>query len=189
MKTIVLMGIKHCGKSTQGKIISQKLNLPFYDTDDVIAEMTGKTPREIYTEKGQEGFMEAEKNACEFVKKETALKNINAVIATGGGICGNTQAVEILKSFGTLVFLEVEEKIATARVLREIKVEPDGTLSNMPAYIAKKNPRTVQDAGMIFHDFFSERVKVYKELVDLTINVSGSSKSENADKIIEAVNS
>ena len=51
MKTIVLMGIKHCGKSTQGKIISQKLGLPFYDTDDVITLLTGKTPREIYTEK------------------------------------------------------------------------------------------------------------------------------------------
>mgnify|MGYP003541431241 FL=1 len=67
MKTIVLMGIKHCGKSTQGKIISQKLGLPFYDTDDVITLLTGKTPREIYTEKGAEGFMEAEKYACEYV--------------------------------------------------------------------------------------------------------------------------
>lgn len=189
MKTIVLMGIKHCGKSTQGKIISQKLGLPFYDTDDIITLLTGKTPREIYTEKGAEGFMEAEKNACEYVKNETALKNNNAVIATGGGICNNAQAVEILKSFGILVYLDIEEKIATARVLSEIQVAPDGSLSNMPAYIAKKNPRTIKDAGNIFHDFFTEREKIYKGITDLSINVSGSSKSENADRIIEAVNS
>ena len=47
--SIVLMGIKHCGKSTQGRIISKKLSVPFFDTDDVILEMTGKTPRQIYT--------------------------------------------------------------------------------------------------------------------------------------------
>ena len=136
MKTIVLMGIKHCGKSTQGRLISQKLGLPFFDTDDVIAEMTGKTPREIYTEKGQEGFIEAEKKACQQVKDRTGGTD-SCVIATGGGICNNPDAVEILRSFGTLVYLEVDEKIAASRVLREIKKEADGTLSNMPAYIAK----------------------------------------------------
>ncbi|MBQ0039381.1 MAG: shikimate kinase [Treponema sp.] len=187
MKTIVLMGIKHCGKSTQGRLIAQKTGLPFYDTDNVIEEMTGKSPREIYTEKGQEGFIEAEKEACRFVKEQTADKGLVAVIATGGGICNNRQAVEILKSFGTLVFLEVEEHIATSRVLREIKVSPEGILSNMPAYIAKKNPRTLEDCGNIFHDFFVEREKIYKEMVDLSIDVSGLSKGENADKIIATV--
>ncbi len=152
MKTIVLMGIKHCGKSTQGRLISQKLGLPFFDTDDVIAEMTGKTPREIYTEKGQEGFIEAEKKACQQVKDRTGGTD-SCVIATGGGICNNPDAVEILRSFGTLVYLEVDEKIAASRVLREIKKEADGTLSNMPAYIAKKIPSPLLNAGtysMIF---------------------------------------
>ena len=186
MKTIVLMGIKHCGKSTQGKLISQKLGLPFFDTDDVIAEMTGKTPREIYTEKGQEGFIEAEKKACLQVKDRTGGTDC-CVVATGGGICNNPDAIEILRSFGTLVYLEVEEKIAASRVLREIKKEKDGTLSNMPAYIAKKNPRTIAECGDIFHDFFVEREKIYRNIADLSIDVSGSSKGENADRIIAAV--
>lgn len=186
MKTIVLMGIKHCGKSTQGRLISQKLGLPFFDTDDVIAEMTGKTPREIYTEKGQKGFIEAEKKACQQVKDRTGGTD-SCVIATGGGICNNPDAVEILRSFGTLVYLEVDEKIAASRVLREIKKEADGTLSNMPAYIAKKNPRTIAECGDIFHDFFVEREKIYRDIADLSIDVSDSSKSGNADRIIAAV--
>lgn len=186
MKSIVLMGIKHCGKSTQGKLISQKLGLPFYDTDDVITELTGKTPREIYSEKGQEGFIEAEMQACLHVKKMTDGIS-QAVIATGGGVCNNPKAVEVLKSFGTLVFLVVEEKIASSRVLREIKKEADGTLSNMPAYIAKKNPRTISECGAIFHDFFVEREEIYRNIADISIDVSGSSKGENADRIISAV--
>ena len=64
------MGIKHCGKSTQGKILAKKMGAQFYDTDDVITEQTGKTPRQIYTESGEEGFKTAEKNACQFVAEK-----------------------------------------------------------------------------------------------------------------------
>lgn len=189
MKTIVLMGIKHCGKSTLGKFISKKFNLSFFDTDDVILLMTNSTPREIFLEKGEEGFIEAEKNACEYIKNEIVSKKLNAIIATGGGICNNIQAVKILKSFGILVFLKIEERIATSRVLREIKVAKNGSLSNMPAYIAKKNPHTVYDVGFIFHDFFIERERIYQNITDFSIDVSDSSKSKNADKIINFVNS
>ena len=55
-KCIVLMGIKHCGKSTQANFLSEYFKIPSFDTDDLIFELTGKTPRQIYTELGEEGF-------------------------------------------------------------------------------------------------------------------------------------
>ena len=188
--SIILMGIKHCGKSTQGRIISKKLSVPFFDTDDVVFEMTGKTPRQIYTELGNEGFQEAEEKACSFL-----LEIINssaekyAVIATGGGICGNKKALDVLKKIGTFVFLKTPERIASFRVLREISVAQDGTLLNVPAFIAKKNPRSVADAKKIFHDFFIERECIYEQLADVVIDMSSSSKEANAAKIIESVSS
>ena len=39
MKSIILMGIKHCGKSTQGRLLGGMLSLPFMDTDDVIGDV------------------------------------------------------------------------------------------------------------------------------------------------------
>ena len=188
--SIILMGIKHCGKSTQGRIISKKLSVPFFDTDDVVFEMTGKTPRQIYTELGNEGFQEAEEKACSFLlEKINSSAEKNAVIATGGGICGNKKALDVLKKIGTFVFLKTPERIASFRVLREISVAQDGTLSNVPAFIAKKNPRSVADAKKIFHDFFIERECIYEQLADVVIDMSGSSKESNAAKIIEAVSS
>ncbi len=188
--SIILMGIKHCGKSTQGRIISKKLSVPFFDTDDVIFEMTGKTPRQIYTEFGNEGFQEAEEKACSFLlEKINSSAEKNAVIATGGGICGNKKALDVLKKIGTFVFLKTPERIASFRVLREISVAQDGTLSNVPAFIAKKNPRSIADAKKIFHDFFIERELIYEQLADVVIDMSGSSKEANAAKIIEAVSS
>ena len=50
MASIILMGIKHCGKSTQAALISKKLNMPKYDTDDVVEKLSGKTPRELYVQ-------------------------------------------------------------------------------------------------------------------------------------------
>lgn len=188
--SIILMGIKHCGKSTQGRIISKKLSVPFFDTDDVIFEMTGKTPRQIYTELGNEGFQEAEEKACSFLlEKINSSAEKNAVIATGGGICGNKKALDVLKKIGTFVFLKTPERIANFRVLREISVVQDGTLLNVPAFIAKKNPRSVADAKKIFHDFFIERECIYEQLADVVIDMSSSSKEANAAKIIESVSS
>lgn len=188
--SIILMGIKHCGKSTQGRIISKKLSVPFFDTDDVVFEMTGKTPRQIYTELGNEGFQEAEEKACLFLlEKINSSAEKNAVIATGGGICGNKKALDVLKKIGTFVFLRTPERIASFRVLREISVAQDGTLLNVPAFIAKKNPRSVADAKKIFHDFFIERECIYEQLADVVIDMSSSSKEANAAKIIESVSS
>lgn len=188
--SIILMGIKHCGKSTQGRIISKKLSVPFFDTDDVVFEMTGKTPRQIYTELGNEGFQEAEEKACSFLlEKINSSAEKNAVIATGGGICGNKKALDVLKKIGTFVFLRTPERIASFRVLREISVAQDGTLLNVPAFIAKKNPRSVADAKKIFHDFFIERECIYEQLADVVIDMSSSSKEANAAKIIESVSS
>lgn len=188
--SIILMGIKHCGKSTQGRIISKKLSVPFFDTDDVVFEMTGKTPRQIYTELGNEGFQEAEEKACSFLlEKINSSAEKNAVVATGGGICGNKKALDVLKKIGTFVFLRTPERIASFRVLREISVAQDGTLLNVPAFIAKKNPRSVADAKKIFHDFFIERECIYEQLADVVIDMSSSSKEANAAKIIESVSS
>ena len=103
MKSIVLMGIKHCGKSTQARMISEKLGCDSFDTDDVIAEMTGKTPREIYTESGEGEFKKAEVMACRKVCGDLSASGKRAVIATGGGICNNPEAIEVLRKTGTLV--------------------------------------------------------------------------------------
>ena len=121
MSSIILLGIKHCGKSTQGKLLAKHFSCPFFDTDDEVTALTGKSPREIYSELGKEAFIEAEKNACQnLVEKilsqasaSTAQSQAEAnvsVIATGGGICNNPAALEILHKIGKFVFFERRRK-------------------------------------------------------------------------------
>ncbi|MDY5046660.1 MAG: shikimate kinase [Treponema porcinum] len=100
-KSIILLGIKHSGKSTQGELLANHIGCPFIDIDTVITEMTGKTPRELYNENGPAGFMEAEENAC--IQTAQKYKDSQVVIATGGGICENAPALEKLRQLGEFV--------------------------------------------------------------------------------------
>ena len=198
-RSIILCGIKHCGKSTLGKMLAAALDLDFYDTDDLIYEQTGMDARAIYKSQGKDAFMAAELKACEYLQEllsapneasqaqnAAAAKPKCAVIATGGGICQNEPAIAILKKLGTIVYLEVPEITAAGRIVREARFLPDGTIQNLPAYIANKNPAGQKEVRAIFHDFYMERTKKYRSLADITVQAQGS-RSENTKKILSAL--
>ncbi|MCR5217720.1 shikimate kinase [Treponema sp.] len=187
MESIILMGIKHCGKSAQGKLLSQKLSLPFYDIDDLISEYNKMSPREIYTSKGEEGFKEAEADACKKLADLLAEKKQDAVIATGGGICNNKKALDILHPLGKFIFLCTPEKTAADRIMREAKKGKDGKPENLPAYIAKKNPCSIEEARTIFHDFYVERISIYESIADEKVIMKDAPKNVNTDQIIAVI--
>ncbi len=187
MKSIILMGIKHCGKSTQAKLVGKKLGLPVFDTDTLVEDETGFSPREIYTQKGEQAFKDAETNACLNLKEKLLQEKKDAVIATGGGICNNPSALEILKSIGVCVFLKADEKIAVERILKEAAVAEDGSIKNLPAYIAKKNPQSLEEVREIFHGFYEERSKIYSNIADKTVKMGNAPKWVNTRQIVEVL--
>ena len=210
-RVLVLMGIKHCGKSTQGKCIAQRLGVPFYDTDDVLKKMTNLSAREIYTAKGEAAFMQAEAEACRNVVQKvnssvsvkqndvpaTAASGVpfTAVIATGGGICKNDEAIKALRSVGVFVFLCAPEKIAADRIVREAVVAPDGTITNLPAYIAnysdatgvKKSPHSIAEVRDIFHKFYTERIACYSKIASVTVQMIDAPIAVNTQRILDAI--
>ena len=72
---IVLTGIMGCGKTTIGKIVSEKLNMRFIDIDEYIEQMHGKIS-EIFL-KGEDYFRNIEHNSVLDISKMH-----NVVIAT-----------------------------------------------------------------------------------------------------------
>lgn len=183
-KNIILLGIKHSGKSTQGKLLAKKLNCAFCDSDEVIVKMTGKTPREIYDESGADAFMQIELDACKKIIEDRRKK---VVVATGGGICDNVAAVELLGAFGKFVFLETPEKIASDRIVRKISIGADGKMENLPAYIKKENPQDIMDVRKIFHEYYERRTKAYRKIAAVTIRLDNAPIWKNAELIWEAV--
>ena len=115
--SIVLMGCKHCGKSTQGKLLAEKLGVNFFDTDEEITKREGKTPSEIITEKGEPAFRDIEASVC----ADLATKN-NVIISTGGGAILRNENVVNLKHNGVVFFID--------RELEKIRPTGDRPLSN-----------------------------------------------------------
>lgn len=204
-RALIFVGIKHCGKSTQGKRIASHLGLEFFDTDDLIQKYEGISPRELYTKFGKEKFMQAEQNACQRLAEYFESQNRNSsqkmcdnaaqfetrekpsfVVATGGGVCENQKTVEILKSFGTIIFLQANENTAADRIVREADFSTN-PIQNVPAYIAEKNPRTEKEVRELFHDFFMRRNNRYKEIADVVVQMENASKETNTKQILAAL--
>ena len=184
-RSVVLMGIKHCGKSTHGKKLARELGCLFFDADDEIHEVTGKTAREIYTEQGESGFMKAEAEACRVLAEKAA--GSPCVIAAGGGICNNSTALAALHACCVFVFMDVRESAAADRIVREAVPDGKNGFTNLPAYIAKENPHSERDVRAVFHRFYVDRVSKYKSIADCTVTMTGLSVKNNAACISTAL--
>ena len=77
---IVFLGMMGSGKTSIGKIISNKLKLDFYDVDNIIEEHLKMKISEIFFKKGEGFFRKIE----EKITIDT-LKKKNIVLALGGG--------------------------------------------------------------------------------------------------------
>lgn len=176
---IILLGIKHCGKSTLGRMLADQLDCAFYDTDDLILEMTGRSPRQICREEGEGEFMAAEANACRHLRRLVEdLPDGQCVVATGGGVCSNREALAVLEGMGFFIFLEVPKETATRRILQEIQWE-GGAMKNLPAYIEKENPGTPERVAEIFGGFYDRRSALYRQLAQISCSLNGETPAEN----------
>lgn len=109
-ENIVLTGMPGSGKTTVGKLLANKLGRPYYDTDDRITEVTGKTPAQIISDQGEAAFRDIE---SEVIRKLSAENG--AVIATGGGAILRPENIDALRMNGRIFFLNrpVEQLIPT----------------------------------------------------------------------------
>jgi shikimate kinase len=181
-----LTGVKHSGKTTLGKLLADILNAEFIDMDDVIARQCGMSAREVFTQRGEAGFRDAELEACGTVCGELASGSKSAVVATGGGFCDNLPAVALVRQTGLVVYLDVPEKIVLERILKETRRADDGSLQNLPAYIARHNPRSEEDAARLFRPVFEKRSARYAEIAD-AVFAPGLSAERNARELADIV--
>ena len=103
-ENIVLIGMPSCGKSTVGRLIAKKLGRNFIDTDALIVEKEKRPITEIFSEMGEAGFRDLERDAVLFA----ANSHTGAVIATGGGAILRDENVRALKRSGKLYFINRE---------------------------------------------------------------------------------
>jgi shikimate kinase len=122
---VVLCGMDGCGKTTIGKKISEKLNIPFMDTDQLIeqayaANGEALSCREIFRKEGAEAFRKMEKEQVINLNPEGTT-----ILATGGGTLDDPESLEFLKKYGTLIYLKCSLDVIWERMQK----------SGIPAYL------------------------------------------------------
>lgn len=76
-----LIGLPGSGKSTVGRQLSRRLQLPFVDSDQVIEQQLGCSIREYFEREGEDRFREIEASVI-----DQLTQNRPGVLSTGGGV-------------------------------------------------------------------------------------------------------
>ncbi len=79
-KPIVLIGLPGCGKSSVGRRLGQRLQLPFVDSDHVIEQRIGCSIRDYFEREGEVSFRDVEQQVI-----ADLAATAQGILATGGG--------------------------------------------------------------------------------------------------------
>jgi shikimate kinase len=99
------------GKSVVGRLLAERLDLPFYDLDEEIERSAGMTIERIFEERGEAAFREEEARVlARFCRRE------KGVLATGGGTVLRDVNRGLLARWGTTVYLRADPGTLAARL-------------------------------------------------------------------------
>ena len=106
MVRIILIGYMGAGKTTVGKDLAKSLGVPFYDLDWYIETRMRKKVKEIFDERGEDGFRTIERNMLHEVAEFE-----NVVISCGGGTPCFFDNMDYLNRQGEVVYLKATPEI------------------------------------------------------------------------------
>ena len=165
-RTIALIGLMGVGKSTVGRRLAQRLDLPFIDGDEAIESAARMTVSDIFSQLG-----EAEFRAGEARVMRRLLDGPPIVLATGGGAVLNPGTRALMKEQATTVWLRAELAIVANRVQRR----------DTRPLLRGKDPLQALSA------MAEVRYPIYAETADLTVDVGAGAHAQAVDAIVKAL--
>jgi len=172
---IFLVGVKHTGKSRIARLVARGMNRSPVDIDEQVEQMYVAEFREllavrdIYRRDDGQTFRRLEAAAC----GQAGRSPEPVVVATGGGLCDNSEAVAELRS-GFIVALEVDPELLFKRIVR----------NGIPAFMSAS---TSAEARVEFADLHRRRLVLYREMSDVVVEAGDRQPAEIAAEVIMRV--
>lgn len=163
-RRIALIGLRGAGKSTLGRALAARLELPFLQLNKAIEQEAGMQLPEIFDLFGQSAFRRLERSALDRLLDE----NRTAVIETGGGLVSEAETFERL--------------LATCHTIW-LQADPD---EHMQRVIAQGDHRPMagnREAMADLERILSERKALYSK-ADTVLNTSGRSEDECLEELV-----
>lgn len=147
MKNLILTGFMGTGKTTIGRIVSERLSMDFADTDQLAEKIAGMSIYEMFSRFGEPYFRRVEKEA---VKKVCSLAN--CVVATGGGTLLDEENFRLLASTGPIVCLTA----SPTTILRNVEKCPQARPLLEGRYTVEYIDRLIRERERYYNkaDFF-----------------------------------
>jgi len=159
---VYLVGFMGSGKSTVGRILSEKLAVPLVDLDARIEDEAGRCVSEIFAEEGEPVFRSREHDALLKMEGEES-----SVVACGGGVILSDENRAFLKRTGVVIYLGITAAEALARV--------GG---------AETRPLLAGDSGAMAATLLQARETLYRAVADVSIDTVGKTPDQVANEAL-----
>ncbi len=164
-RSIVLVGLMGAGKSTVGRKLASRLDLPFTDTDLEIEAAYGCAIEDIFAREGEAAFRAAERQVM-----ARLLDGPAQVLATGGGAFMDPETRARVRARGISIWLRADLDVLLRRCLRR---------NNRPL-LKTADPRAVMER------LIAERYPVYAG-TDIVIESNEQSQDQVVERIMAAL--
>ncbi len=137
-RSIVLVGMMGCGKTSAGRRLAARLGLPFVDADAEIEEAHKLTVSEIFARYGEPYFRDGERRVVARLMAEGPK-----VVATGGGAFMNEKTRDAIRANGLSIWLDADFDLLMRRVRRRPtrpllqNDDPEGVMRRL---LCERNP-------------------------------------------------
>ena len=153
---VILIGFRGAGKTTVGKLLAERLNLPFLDLDDEVQRRVDLSIKEMVERYGWSYFREMERKVLEdLIEKE------GCVVALGGGSVLHEDLMEKLRNRAFIIYLKISSVSAVEKITKDSKSEQTRpSLSNLSLF---------EEVERVLR----ERSPLYKKYADIIIESDG----------------
>jgi shikimate kinase len=110
-RSIVLVGMMGAGKSSIGRRLAARLNIPFVDADTEIETAAQMTIADIFARQGEDYFRNGEARVI-----ARLLDGGPQVLATGGGAVMNADTRAAIKAKGVSIWLTADVDVLMRRI-------------------------------------------------------------------------
>ena len=137
-RAIVLVGMMGAGKSSIGRRLAQRLDIPFVDADAEIEIAAGMSIEDIFATRGEPEFRSGEARVI-----ARLLEGGTQVIATGGGAFMNADTRAAIQAKGISVWLKADFDVLMRRIKRRNDrplLKTDDPAATLKALIDQRYP-------------------------------------------------